>query len=86
MAEWLERVVAVQESSGSSPAKADIKTFADVGNLLTTSVSAGLSNDSGSYSLSQEQRTNISLETLYTLEMGVCPFPTDGAHFIPIDQ
>ena len=45
------------------PAEVDTKTFADVGNLLTTSVSAGLSNGSGSIHLihaiqNQEQHNN----------------------------
>ena len=29
---------------------------------------------------SQEQRNNISSQTLYTLELDLSPFPTDGAH------
>ena len=29
---------------------------------------------------SQEQRNNISLQTLYTLELDLCPLPTDGVH------
>ena len=45
------------------PTEVDRKPFADLGNLLTTSVSAGLSKDSGSIHLiltidSQEQHNN----------------------------
>ena len=42
MAELLERAVAVREISGSSPGRGGHKNLSDVGNLLTTSVSAGL--------------------------------------------
>ena len=51
MAEWLERVLAVREVSGSSPSRGEYKIFADVGNLLTTSFSAGMSKNSGSIHL-----------------------------------
>ena len=43
VAEWLELVVGMQEVSGLSPGWVDAKkTFADVGDLLTTSFSAEL--------------------------------------------
>ena len=45
MAEWLERTVAAREVSGFESRPRWTKTFANVGNLLTTSVSAGLSKD-----------------------------------------
>ena len=51
MTEWLERAVAMQEVLGSSLSQGGHKTFADVGNLLTTLVSAGLLKDSGSIHL-----------------------------------
>ena len=51
MAEWLKCAVAEREVSDSSPADVDKETFADVGNLLTMSVSAGLSKYSGSLHL-----------------------------------
>ena len=62
----------------------DTKTFADVGKLLSTSVSAGQSKESGFIHLihaiqSQEQNNNTS----YTLEMDLGPFPTDADHFLP---
>ena len=31
---------------------------------------------------SQEQFNNITLQTLYTLELDLDPFPTDGTHFL----
>ena len=62
----------------------DTKTFADVGNLLNTSVSAGLSKDSGSIHLihaiqSQEQHDN----TPYALELDLVPFPPDVTSSFP---
>ena len=48
VAEWLERAVAVQEISGSSPGQLGHKNLCGIRNLLTTSVSAWLSKDSGS--------------------------------------
>ena len=51
------------------PAGADTKeTFADVGDLLTTSFSARLSKDRGSIHTIQSQEQH-SLQTPYTLEM-----------------
>ena len=35
---------------------------------------------------SQEQYNNTTLQTSYTLELDLDPFPTDGAHFLPNDQ
>ena len=63
------------------PAEADTKTSADVGNLMTMPVSAGLSKDSGSIHLintiqTQEQH-NKTLQTTYTLELDLGPFPPD---------
>ena len=68
-------------------AEVNTKIFSDVGNNLTTSVSAGLSKDSGSIHLihkiqSQEQH---SLQILYTLELNLGPFPPDVTHFFPND-
>ena len=62
--------------------------FAVVGDLLTKSVFAGLSKENGSIVLkltiqSQEKHFNIALQTLYTLELDLGPFQTDGAHFLP---
>ena len=51
VADWIERVVPMLEVSVRFPAEVDSKTFADIGNLLTISVSAGLSKDSGSVHL-----------------------------------
>ena len=70
MAEWLERAVAVREILGSNPKRGGRKkTFGEVGNLLTTSVSARLSNDSDSMHLihtkqSQEQYNNTPYKRL----------------------
>ena len=63
MGEWVDRAVAVREVLGSIPGRGGHKeTFADVENLLTTSVSVGLSKDSGSIHLhtvqSQEQHNS----------------------------
>ena len=60
------------------------KTFADVGDLLTTSVSAWLSKDSGFIHLihmiqSQEQHNSIP----YTLELDLGPFPPDVVSSFP---
>ena len=51
VAEWLERAVAVREVSVRVPAEMDKITFVDVGNLLTTSVSAEFSKYSGAIHL-----------------------------------
>ena len=63
MVEWVEGAFAVREVSGSIQGRGGTKTFANVGNLLTMSVSAGLSKDSGYIHLihtiqSQEQHNN----------------------------
>ena len=75
VAEWLENVVTMGEVSGSIPGWGGHKAVG-VRNLLTTSLSAGLSKDSGSLHLkniqSQEQHNNISLQTLYKLELHLC--------------
>ena len=64
----------------------DTKTFAVVGDLLTTSLSAGAVPYSKHTIQSQEQHSNISLQTLNTLELDLHPFPTDAAHFFLNDQ
>ena len=49
MSGWLESAFALREVSGSSPDGADTKkSFAEVGDPLTMSFSAGLSKSSGS--------------------------------------
>ena len=69
VAEWLERAVAVQEVSGSSPGRGEHKKdLLDVGDLLITSFSAKLSKDRGSiYSIhtiqSQEQNNTLHAGT-----------------------
>ena len=65
MAERLEREVAVLEAFGSSTGEVDTKTFAHIKDLLTTSVSAGLSKDSISIHLihtirSQDETTLLT--------------------------
>ena len=58
------------------------KTFADVGDFLTTSVSTGLSKDMGSIHLIlaiQEQHNN----TPYRLELNLSPSPADVARSFP---
>ena len=66
MAELLERAVAVREVLGSILTEADTKTFADAGNLLTTSVSAGLSKDSGSIHFILTMQSQDNTTTLLT--------------------
>ena len=90
MAELLEHTVAVREVSSSSPGRGGHKTFANVGNLLTTSISAWLSNDSDSIHLihtmqSQEQHNNTPYKTPYTLELDLGPFPPDVARSFPTE-
>ena len=66
-----------RRSQVRSPAGADIKTFANVENLLTTFVSAGLSNDSGSILLNIDatiMKNNIYLQKLYMLELDLSSF------------
>ena len=74
VADWLEREV-------------DTKTFSDVGNFLTTSVFAGLSKDSGSIHLNthdtKPRTTKHSLQTPYTLELNLGPFPLDVTRSFP---
>ena len=78
--------IVVWEVSGSIPSEVNIKTFADVGNLLTTLVLKRLTKDSGSLLLktrkkSQEQYNNRSLQkTLSTLEVDLDPFLTGGVY------
>ena len=82
--------VTVLEVMVSIPTWADKKTFAVVGNVLTTSVSAVLSKDSGSIILktiqSHEQPNNIYVQTLYMLELDLGPFPIGSAHLFPNEQ
>ena len=64
------------------------KTFAGLGDLLTSSVSALLSKDSGTILLthtlqSQEQYNNSSLQALWILELDFDPFPTGGVRITP---
>ena len=54
VAKWLEHAVAVREVFGLFSVGADTKTFAKVGNQLTTSVYAGLSKDTGFIHLIQK--------------------------------
>ena len=66
------------------PAEADTVTFANVGNFLTTSVSAGLSKDKRFHTLNKHDtktRTTQqhSLQTPYTWELYLDPFPPDVA-------
>ena len=70
----LELALAVREVSGLIPCRCrDIKVFAIVGNLLTTSVSKGLSKDSGSILLSTQYKAKNYITTApyrhYTLEL-----------------
>ena len=67
------------------------KTFEDVGNLLTKSVSPTLSKYSGSIHLihtiqNQKQHNNIPYKRLTLLELDLGPFPPDVAYFLPNDQ
>ena len=69
------------ESRARFPVEVDTKTFVDVGNLLTKSVSAGLSKKSSSVHLintiqSREQHNN-TLKMHYTLELDLGPFLPD---------
>ena len=70
MAEWLERAVPVREFSGSSPDRGrHKKTFAGV---------------RGPSDYVIFRRVSIhSLQTFYTLELDLRPFPTDVTHFLP---
>ena len=66
------------------------KTFVVVRNLLNELISTRLSKDSGSlllkHTIQSQEQQKYSLQTLYTLELDLGPFPIDGAHFIPNDQ
>ena len=72
-------------------AKVDTKTFADVGNLPTTSVSAGLSRDSGSVHLIHtiqihEQRNSTPYKHLTRWNwISVRSHQMSLAHFLPND-
>ena len=69
------------------PAEEDTNTFADVGNLLTMSISARLSKDSGSthliHTIQSPEHHNNSLQTPYTLELDLDPFSPDVAPSVP---
>ena len=70
------------------PAEADTETFANVGNLLTTSLSSGLSKDSGSIHLihtihNQEQHCNISLQAPIHVGTGSRSVPNKWHSFPP---
>ena len=89
MVEWLERAFAMRNVSGSVPSRGGHKTLEDVWDLLTPSVSAGLSKNSGYMLLTHDTKpkpTQHSLQTLYTLEMDLGPFPTAVTHFLPNDE
>ena len=63
------------------PAEVDTKTFMDVGNLLTTSVSAGLSKDNGSIHLLHTIQSQDNTTTLLTNALHV----GTGPRFVPPD-
>ena len=78
MVDWLERAVAVREISDSSPGRGGHKTFANVGNHLASSVSAGLSKDKlrtlNTHDTKPRKIQQHSLKTPYTLELDLDPF------------
>ena len=89
MAELLERAVAVREVLVRVPAETATKTFADIGNLLTTSVSAGLIKYRDSIHLmhtiqSQEQHNNTPNKRFTRWNLDLDPFPPDvDRSFLP---
>ena len=71
------------------PADADTKTFGDIGNLLTTSVSTGLWKGSSSthliHTIQSQEHNNIPYKCLKLWNWILGPFPPDVAHFLAND-